>query len=81
MRESELRTAVLDALTEIAPEIDASQIAWDEELRDQIDIDSMDLLNLMIGLHERTGVDIPESDYPKLATLDALLRYLGERIE
>jgi acyl carrier protein len=45
---------------------------WDE----QLDIDSMDFLNLIVALHERTGIEIPERDYPKLSTLDAAVAYL-----
>jgi len=47
-----------------------------EDLRDAIDLDSMDFLNFVIALHERTGVDIPEADYPRLRTLDGAIAYL-----
>ena len=80
MKEEELREGVLSSLSGIAPEIDVSEIEPDVDLREQFDIDSMDLLNFIIALHEMTGVDIPESDYTKLATLDGCVGYLGERI-
>jgi acyl carrier protein len=50
-------------------------------LREQIDLDSIDLLNLMIAIHEATGVDIPEADYPKMASLDGCVVYLRSRIK
>ena len=67
----DLKTVLLDALTSVAPEIDPAR-----DLREQLDLDSMDFLNMMIALHERLGVDIPEADYPQLASLDAAVRYL-----
>lgn len=76
MNEDEARTAILAVLGTIAPEADLSEIEPDVELRDQLDIDSMDFLNFAIGLHERTGVDIPEDDYALVATLDGCVAYL-----
>lgn len=81
MTEDGIRDVVLKVLTSIAPEVDPLEIAPDVELRDQIEVDSMDLLNLVIGVHEETGVEIPESDYPKLATIDAFVSYLAARIQ
>jgi acyl carrier protein len=81
MKEEELRQEVLSRLSEIAPEIEVSDVEPDVEFREQFDIDSMDELNFIIALHESTGVDIPESDYPKLATLDGCVGYLASKIE
>jgi acyl carrier protein len=77
----ELRDVLLSCLLEVAPEIDGIEIDPDVDLREQIDIDSMDFLNFLTAVHESTGVDIPEADYPKLATLAACIRYLGARVE
>ncbi len=77
MNEDELRQAVLAALSEVAPEADFQAVRDDIELREQLDIDSMDYLNFIIGLHERTGVDIPERDYVRLATLRGCVAYLS----
>lgn len=71
---------VLDVLTGIAPEVDPSEIDTSVELRDQLEIDSMDLLNLLIGVHERTGVDMPERDYGKLVTIDDLVRCVAAKL-
>ncbi|MGE0600020.1 MAG: acyl carrier protein [Dehalococcoidia bacterium] len=76
MSEDEARNAILSVLGTIAPEADLSELEPDVELRDQLDIDSMDFLNLAIGLHEKTGVDIPEEDYGLVATLDDCIAYL-----
>lgn len=80
MKEEEIRTAVLAALKTIAPELQPDEIQTDRPLRTQIDLDSMDWLNFLIGLHQRLHVDIPESDYGKLVTFDGILAYLGAKL-
>ena len=77
MTEGEIRETVLRALCEIAPEADPGALAPDVSFRDQLDLDSMDFLNFAIALHEELGVEIPEADYPKLATLDGCVEYLA----
>jgi acyl carrier protein len=71
MTRAELRQAVLEALTEIAPEARQSEIDSAAPLRDQLDIDSMDFINFVISLDVSVGVTVPESDYGRLTTLDA----------
>ncbi len=66
----------LEALTRVAPDLADESIAPDADLREDYDLDSMDFLNWVTALHERLGVDIPELDYPKLATLGAATDYL-----
>jgi acyl carrier protein len=78
--DAEIRSLVLEALAGVAPEADLASLDPREDLREQLEIDSMDLLNLVIGVHERTGVEIPEADYPKLATLDSAVAYLAARL-
>ncbi len=73
------KSMICDVLGSIAPEADFSTLAGGEDLREALDLDSMDFLNFIIALHERTGVDIPEADYPKLRTLDGAVSYLGRR--
>jgi acyl carrier protein len=72
--------AVGRALTAVAPEIDATTLAPDLPLRDQVDLDSFDFLNVMVAIHDELGVDVPEADYGKLTTLDATVTYLCERL-
>jgi acyl carrier protein len=76
---SDLRAAVLRALGDVAPEADLTSLAPDVPFREQLDLDSMDILNFAVGLHAALGVEIPEADYPKLATLDACVGYLASR--
>jgi acyl carrier protein len=71
-----LRAVVLRVLGEIAPEADLAAVRSDLPLREQLDLDSMDVLNFVVGLHAALGVDIPEADYGKLATLDTCVAYL-----
>jgi acyl carrier protein len=80
MNDAELRTVVLTTLTDIAPEVEADELEDDKPLRDQVDLDSMDWLNFLIGLHKKLAVDIPESDYAKLVTLHDVLGYLKARL-
>ncbi|HXP81908.1 MAG TPA: phosphopantetheine-binding protein [Verrucomicrobiae bacterium] len=81
MTKGQIRETVLRVLGQIAPEADLSQLKSDLRIRDQLDIDSMDLLNWVIGLHKELNVDIPEADYPRLATLDGCIDYLSARRE
>ena len=75
-----MRSAVLAAIRQIAPEVDVSTIRTGERLRSQVDLDSMDFLNLVIVLHEQLQVDIPEADYARLTTIDEIVAYLEERV-
>jgi acyl carrier protein len=80
MTENEIRQTVPHALGEIAPELDPAQLRPDVDLRDQLDIDSMDFLNFAVALNEELGVEIPEADYGKVQTVDRLVEYVGVRI-
>jgi acyl carrier protein len=79
MTDTEIKTAILDGLAQIAPESDPAQLSPNENIRRALDIDSFDFLNFLIGLHEKLGVDIPEADYGKLNTLDEMVAYLAAR--
>lgn len=76
MTEQEIRDIVLRALRNVAPEIDPATLAPGLPLRQQVDIDSVDYLRVLVELHEKTGVDIPEADYARIATIDQLVQYL-----
>lgn len=80
MNRTELRAAVLQALSDVAPELDAATLRPDRPIREQIDIDSYDFLNVIVALHARLGVDVPERDYQALATLDGAVVYLADRL-
>ena len=77
----EIRAQIFDTLAAIAPEVDTDAIVSNQPLREQIALDSFDFLNVIVRLHERLGIDIPESDYGKLATLDSAIEYLVARCE
>lgn len=77
MTEQELREVVLKALGEVAPETDPASIDPEADLAEQLDIDSIDFLNLIESIHEQTGIEIPERDYPKLTTLADAVAYLA----
>jgi len=76
----QVKVTALEVLRGIAPEIEADDIEPARPLRGQVDLDSMDWLNFLIGLHQRLGVNIPESDYAQLVTLDNVLDYLLARL-
>jgi acyl carrier protein len=80
MNDQELRQAVLATLNDIAPEVDVDSLKAGVPLRNQVDLDSMDWLNVLIGLHRKLGVEIPEADYAGLITLSDILRYLRGRV-
>ena len=80
MNIAEIRNAVLATLKAIAPEVDAAALSNDQPLRAQVDLDSMDWLNVILGLHEKLKVEIPESDYGRLGTMNEIVTYLSEKL-
>lgn len=79
MNDDEIRAGVLETLRSVAPEVADAPPRPDVPLRREVDLDSMDWLNVIVGLHERFGIDIPESDYAALTTLDAVVAYIAAR--
>ncbi|GAB4354207.1 MAG: hypothetical protein Kow00114_03820 [Kiloniellaceae bacterium] len=77
MTPDQARTVFFEELSNIAPEWDPAAVDPSEDIREAMDIDSMDILNLVIALHKRTGIDIPEADYGKLITIDGAVAYLS----
>ena len=73
----DFRAVVFATLRQIAPETDPGTLDPDEELRDQLDIDSMDFLNYVLGLNQATGIEITERDYPRLSTINRSVGYLS----
>ena len=80
MNREDLRSAILDALTSIAPEIDAAALAPAKPLRDQVDLDSADWLNFLLALHARLGIDIPDVDAARLTTLEKVIDYCERKL-
>ncbi|MGZ5776727.1 acyl carrier protein [Ramlibacter sp.] len=79
MTESQARELAAAVLAGIAPEADLASVRPDEDLRAALDLDSMDFMNFVVGLSERTGLPIPEADVPSLYTPRGLVGYLTAR--
>lgn len=77
MNEHDIRGLTAEVLAGIAPEADLSTVGDDEDLREALDLDSMDFLNFVIGLGQRSGLKIPEADTPRLRTLRGVVAYLS----
>ncbi len=80
MDDNDIRRGIVAAIQDVAPEVDAADLVADRPLREQVDLDSMDWLNVIVGFHERFGIDIPEADYAKLVTIDAIATYVAQRL-
>jgi acyl carrier protein len=76
MQATDISQAILDIISSIAPDEDTSNVKPDVRLRDQLDLDSMDFLDIVMELRKRYGVEVPEEDYPKLASLNSCVEYL-----
>jgi acyl carrier protein len=81
MNDSEIRAVALATLKSIAPEVEEAELRADRPLRNQVDLDSMDWLNFLLGLHRQLKVEIPEADYAKLISLDDVVAYLAAKLE
>lgn len=77
MSEQDIRRIAAEVLAGIAPEADLSTLSDDADLREALDLDSMDFLNFVIGLGQRSGLNIPEADTPRLRTMRGLVAYLS----
>lgn len=80
MTREDVRTAVIESLRRIAPEIDPTRVEPAANLREELDLDSMDFLRFILMLHERLAIDVPEVDYARLSTLDGAVAYAAERL-
>ena len=80
MTDADIRNAVLQAVCTIAPEVDAAALDPNVALRSQVDLDSMDFLRVLVELKRTLGVEVPETDYARLTTLDEWVRYFAVRM-
>jgi len=76
MTKEEVQKIVLEIIEEIAPDEDLSSVKPEVRLRDQLDLDSMDFLDIVMELRKKHGIEVPEDDYPKLASLESCGEYL-----
>lgn len=81
MTREEIITAVRDIIATIAPDEELDGLDTARPLRDQIELDSMDFLDIVMELRKRYGVQVPESEYGELATLDSCASYLGPKLQ
>ncbi len=79
MNDDEIRKILQEELGNIAPEMDMQKLNPTADLREALDIDSIDFLNFITAIHHRLGVAVPELDYPKLFTLDGAVAYLASK--
>ena len=80
MNRDDIHAAIIAELNNIAPDVDLAAVGQDADLREALDIDSMDFLNFIMALHKRLGVAVPEKDYPKLVTLRGAEAYVEEHM-
>lgn len=80
MDETMIRETVLRLLGQVAPEVDLGSVDPAEDIREQLDLDSMDVLNLAVGLFQATGIEVPERDYGRIVTVDGAVEYLASRM-
>lgn len=78
MNDAEIRSQVVAIIRSVAPEVEEGELRNDRPLREQVDLDSMDWLKVIIGVHEKLHVDIPEADYGKLRSLDDWAAYVRD---
>ena len=80
MTREEIRATLLKCLSDVAPEIGDEEIEGDMDLRDELDLDSMDILRWVQGIHKALGVEIPEEDYGEITTLGEAVDYVAARV-
>lgn len=80
MNAAEILAITLATLRGVAPEIEPDELRGNRPLRQQVDLDSMDWLNFLLGLNKKFGVEIPEADYAKLVTLDDVVNYVSHKL-
>lgn len=81
MTKEEIKQIVLDIIAEIAPDEDLSDVKPEVRLRDQLELDSMDFLDIVMELRKQHGIEVPEEDYPELASLQSCADYLHPKFE
>jgi acyl carrier protein len=81
MTREQARDLIFDVLADIAPEVDREDVDDSLDLTEQIDLDSMDYLTWMIGISEKTGLDIPQHDVSRFLTIDGATAYLVDNLD
>jgi len=81
MTRDEIEQAVINIISEVLPDDDCGNIDPNQSLREQLDLDSMDFLDVVMELRKQYGVEVPEEDYPQLASLTSCIDYLQPKLE
>ncbi|MCC6465140.1 MAG: acyl carrier protein [Planctomycetes bacterium] len=81
MTDEQIRQAIIGIINDINPDEDTSNLDAAVRLRDQLDLDSMDFLDIVMELRKRYGVHVPDTDYMQLATLDSCVNYLRDKMK
>jgi acyl carrier protein len=80
MTKDEIKSAIIKNILEIAPDVEADEIEPNENIQRSLEIDSFDFLKILTAMNEQVGVEVPESDYAKVATLDSMAEYFLARL-
>ncbi len=80
MTKEQIKATILEIIAQIIPDEDLSNLKGDIPLREQVELDSMDFLDIIMELRKRYGIEVPEDDYTQLATLDGSVAYLEPRM-
>lgn len=81
MNDERVRTVVLDAIRNVAPDVDVEALDPGADLRREADLDSVDVANLVVRLRDVLGIDVPETEYDELTTVDRAVAYLERKLE
>ena len=79
MNATEIEHLIIEAIQEVAPEVDKNTIDFDEDIREECDLDSMDFINYLAALQKSTGIKIIEADYPKFHSINSALDFLNDK--
>lgn len=81
MNTENIKQLIIEAIQEVAPEMEQDDIDMDEDLREECDLDSMDFLNFLMALKQSTGINIVETDYSQVSTFNEMLSYLSKNLK
>ncbi|HUX48341.1 MAG TPA: acyl carrier protein [Dehalococcoidia bacterium] len=80
MTKEEIKSVLMEIVAEIIPDEDLTNLKGDIPIREQVELDSMDFLDIIMELRKRYSIEVPEDDYMQLATIDSSVAYLEPRM-
>jgi acyl carrier protein len=80
MTNEQIRSVLMEIVAQIIPDEDLTSLRGDIPIREQVELDSMDFLDIIMELRKRYGIEVPEDDYMQLATIDSSVAYLEPRM-